>query len=386
MWWMRQDGRAQATEPGAIIDRRETPAGVVPRHLQQWVLVGIAAVMVAIMALSGLTTPHGTRPASAPGTPAIDPSQQRIEEYQRRIQEQAQRLAAEQAELTLAKQAASIASTTPTSGSVASGPTSSGTTPGGAVKTTEGARPLTTREERSLFADNVAFTGAAPPSGTGVPQGRDGLLAPERTAEPGPSAPARPTYRLVEGTVIETVLTNRIDGTFEGPVNCLVTTPLYASDRRHLLIPEGARVLGDSRPVNAFGQTRLAVAFHRLILPDGSRFDLHRVHGLNQAGAAGVSDQVDRHFAQIFGASVAVGAIAGLAQARTSIGSDATPLDAYRQGVAGNVSQSSTRILDRFLNILPTVTIREGHRIKVYLADDLELPAYREGPPEGGAR
>ena len=57
---------------------------------------------------------------------------------------------------------------------------------------------------------------------------------------------------------------------------------------------------------------------------------------------------------QIFGVSLALGAIAGFAQAQSSVGLDATGLDIYRQGVAANVSQSSARILDRFLNLLPT--------------------------------
>ena len=67
-----------------------------------------------------------------------------------------------------------------------------------------------------------------------------------------------------------------------------------------------------------------------------------------------------------------------------TVGIDATGLDAYRQGVGASVSQSSARVLDRFLNLLPTVTIREGHRIKVYLSNDLELPAYRDTHVTGG--
>jgi type IV secretory pathway VirB10-like protein len=161
-------------------------------------------------------------------------------------------------------------------------------------------------------------------------------------------------------------------------VNCLVTTAMYASDQQHLLIPAGSRVLGEAKPVNTFGQSRLAVVFHRLLLPNGTHVDLHDFHGLNQVGDVGLHDQVDRHYAQIFGASLAVGAIAGLAQAQTTVGLEATSLDVYRQGAASNLAQSSARILDRFLNILPTVTIREGHRIKVYLSNDLELPAYRD--------
>src|SRR5262249_30182382 len=77
---------------------------------------------------------------------------------------------------------------------------------------------------------------------------------------------------------------------------------------------------------------------------------------------------------QIFGVSVAIGAIAGLAQSNTRYGLDASATDAYRQGVASSLSQSSLHILDRYLNVLPTFTIREGHRIKVYLSEDLLLP------------
>jgi type IV secretory pathway VirB10-like protein len=183
-------------------------------------------------------------------------------------------------------------------------------------------------------------------------------------------------YTLYEGTVIETVLTNRLDGTFSGPVNCLVSVPVYAAD--HLVIPAGARVLGEATAVNTFGQSRLAVAFHRLIQPNGAYITLDQFRGLNQVGDVGLRDQVDRHYAQIFGVSLALGAIAGFAQGQTGVGLDATALDVYRQGVGVSVSQSSTRVLDRFLNLLPTVTIREGHRIKVYLSSDLELPTYRD--------
>jgi type IV secretion system protein VirB10 len=192
-----------------------------------------------------------------------------------------------------------------------------------------------------------------------------------------PSVGNERRHHLYEGTVIDTVLTNRLDGTFSGPVNCLVSVPVYAADQQHLVIPAGARVLGEARAVNAFGQSRLAVAFHRLLLPDGTSITLNGFHGLNQVGDVGLQDQVDRHYGQIFGTSLAIGALAGFSQAQTSVGLDATGFDAYRQGAAANVSQSSMRILDRFLNLLPTVTIREGHRIKVYLSNDLELPAYR---------
>jgi type IV secretion system protein VirB10 len=143
-----------------------------------------------------------------------------------------------------------------------------------------------------------------------------------------------------------------------------------------LLIPQGSRLLGEVKPLDKLGQQRLAIAFHRVIMPDGYSVSLDQFRGLSQMGETGLRDQINRHYVQIFGASIAIGAIAGLAQANTRYGYEQSGLDAYRQGVASSLSQSSLHILDRFLNVLPTFTIREGQRIKVILASDLELPAY----------
>jgi type IV secretion system protein VirB10 len=185
-------------------------------------------------------------------------------------------------------------------------------------------------------------------------------------------------YRVFEGDVMETVLTNRLDGSFSGPVNCMVTTNVYSHDGQRLLIPQGSRVLGEVRKVESFGQQRLAVVFHRLIMPDGFWVSLDQLPGLNQIGETGLVDQISHHYLQVFGISLAIGAIAGLSQANTQYGINTSAPDAYRQGMASSLSQSSLQILDRYLNILPTFTIREGHRVKIYLTEDLMLPAYEK--------
>jgi type IV secretion system protein VirB10 len=159
----------------------------------------------------------------------------------------------------------------------------------------------------------------------------------------------------------------------------MLTNSIYSHDGQRLLVPAGTKVLGQTKRVEAFGQTRLAVVFHRLIMPDGYSVDLDQFQGLNQIGETGLKDKVNHHYLEIFGASIAVGAIAGLAEAGTntsSIGLAPTTADAYREGVAASLSQSSLHILDRFLNLLPTITIREGRRVKVYLTQDLFLPDY----------
>src|SRR5260370_6373940 len=99
-----------------------------------------------------------------------------------------------------------------------------------------------------------------------------------------------------------------------------------------LFILAGTKVLGETKRVEGFGQTRLAVAFHRLIMPDGYAVDLDQFHGLNQIGETGLKDQVNHHYLQIFGASIAVGAPGGLAQAGTntsSLGLPQTKLEPY---------------------------------------------------------
>ena len=225
------------------------------------------------------------------------------------------------------------------------------------------------------------------PAGTPRPAGRGGRTGAARRRQPRRTAPAarataaptvsgEPRYTLFEGTVIETVLTNRLDGTFSGPVNCLVSVPVYAAD--HLVIPAGARVLGEARAVNTFGQSRLAVVFHRVILPNGAHVNLDSFHGLNQVGDLGLRDQVDRHYAQIFGVSLALGAIAGFAQGQSGVGFDATALDTYRQGV-GRQRLAVERAHSRSVSQpAPDRDDSGGPSHQGVSLEDLELPAYRD--------
>ena len=139
-------------------------------------------------------------------------------------------------------------------------------------------------------------------------------LAPRTPAQTDPISAAGPLHRILEGTFIDAVLTNRLDGSEAAPVNCLVTNPLYSHSGRHVLIPAGARVLGETKPVRALGETRLAVSFHRLVMPDGRTYRLDEFMGLNQIGDAGLRDRVNHHYLATFGAAAAVGLITGLSQ------------------------------------------------------------------------
>ena len=152
-----------------------------------------------------------------------------------------------------------------------------------------------------------------------------------------------------------------------------VSTDVYSNDRQHLLIPAGSKVLGETKKVDTFGQTRLAVMFHRVLMPDGYSVSLDQFKGLNQIGDTGLADQVNNHYLRIFGVSLAIGALGAVAEGGTAGSLNASSSDLMRQGFAESTAQSSAQILDKFLNIMPTVTIREGHRVKVYLSGDLTV-------------
>lgn len=199
------------------------------------------------------------------------------------------------------------------------------------------------------------------------------------TAAPTPArgapAPAPGTHRVFEGTVLETVLRNQLSSSADGPVYVMVTNPVYAHDRT-LVIPAGTVVAGLARRVTDFGQERMAVAFHRIILPNGSDVRLDQFIGANMAGDVGLKDQVDRHFLSMFGAAAAIGAVQGLSQwIATGFGRNRGPTVVV-SGLGEGAQQATSAVMSRFLNQPPTVTIRPGHRVVVFITTDLDLPAY----------
>ena len=398
-----------------VENKTNPPPGVMPRRAQAWILGGVAVAMILVLTLTGNPNPPKRQPPSEPPAP-VPANDVRIREYRERIEVQSRKLLQEQADLVRAKQIAAqaeapYATTLPLPQSNNSVRPSYG---GYATPREESVSPErrwidTEREKRnyqSLFASSVALTyrpqqststqakdtlqrdemataldGIATPTAGEPPYvgGRDATF-PERKGNHDTheaiNTQVGKFYRLFEGTLLETVLQNRLDGAFSGPVHCMVTTAVYSLNRQRVLIPQGARVLGEVKAVEAFGQRRLVVTFHRLIMPDGYTVNLNQFRGLNQIGETGLRDRVNNHYMQLFGVSIAIGAIGGFSQGNSRAGIDSTGLDVYRQGVASSLSQSSLRILDRYLSVLPTLTIREGQRVKIYLADDLLLPAY----------
>jgi len=395
-----------ATTP-IVQGKAPKPAGLLPKNVQSWLLAGLAVLMVLIMWLTGGKKPPAPVKSMPPAPnvlPPLEVNEGKIVELQKRI-EDLQREQALAASALAQQNHTPLADAEPPPAQAASY-SNSQERPEDAIRAER-----KKREFLSLFASNVALSfrkgipsaqpheevAGAPSAEPGSMQLAD-LLKPlqqplpsaqpapakasaedarkEETPKPIAAPAAAKTYVLFEGTVLETTLLNRLDGQFAGPVECLLTNEVYSHDRQHLLIPAGTKLLGETRKVEAFGQTRLAVVFHRMVMPDGFSATLDRFQGLNQIGDAGLRDQVNNHYLRIFGVSLAIGALGAVAEGGTSGPLSASGTDLMRQGFAQSTAQSSAQILDKFLNVLPTITIREGHRIKVYLSGDLALPDY----------
>ena len=177
--------------------------------------------------------------------------------------------------------------------------------------------------------------------------------------------------RIYEGSFIEGVLVTQLNGDFPSPVLAAVSVPYYSADRQRIVIPRGARVVGSASATVGQDQERLAVGFHRLIFPDGRWVSLE-FRGLNQVGEGALKDRVNRHYFSMFAAVGAVGIISGL----TLRGSDpyAGGRQGFQAGAGQGLAQGATSILDRFLNRLPTITIRAGHRLRIWLTSDVLVP------------
>jgi type IV secretory pathway VirB10-like protein len=410
-------------QPNEVQEKAPKPPGLLPKNVQSWLLISLALLMVIIMWLTGGKKPQPPTKA-IPAVPQVqaplEVNDAKIAELQNRIQDlQREQLVAENA---LVQQGRPVATATRDAQQLQQ----SGATGNASAERPEDVirAERKKREYLSLFSSNVALSyrkspagatapGAEPnsppsapdttqiaqllremqtnsippvPTSYSAPARKDSAETPDdrkeeiRTPAAAPAgaanAAAGKTYVLFEGNILETVLINRLDGQFSGPVECLLSTDVYSTDRQHLLIPAGSKLLGETKKVDSFGQKRLAVVFHRLLMPDGFSVSLDQFKGLNQIGDTGLRDQVNNHYLRMFGVSLAIGALGAVAEAGTGSAITASGTDRMRQGLAGTMAQSSAQILDKFLNILPTVTIREGHRVKVYLSGDLALPDY----------
>ena len=184
-------------------------------------------------------------------------------------------------------------------------------------------------------------------------------------------------YRVFEGTVLEGVVTNHIDGGLSGPILVMLTTDYYSHDHQQLLMPQGTRLIGTVQSVGNAQQRKMFVSFHRAVCPDGFSLDFDKYIGLDPLGTTGLATKVDHGYLMAFGAAAAIGGLGGLAQIGNN-GSVLDPSTQIRNGISAQTSAEGEQVLNHFLNRLPVITLKEGSRARVYIGRDILVPSYAE--------
>lgn len=205
-----------------------------------------------------------------------------------------------------------------------------------------------------------------------------------RQAPPDPvGASTAATRVLFPGTVISASLVTEINSESPGPVIAQITQAVHDSATgRTLLIPQGARLIGDYKSSARYGQSRIAILWSRIVMPDGAEIALDEV-ALDPSGAAGVAGPVDNHWAEVFGAA-ALGTLINIGVASAEdphltyggIGIvTRDPVDqAINEGIQRSANLVTSRVVDRSLAIPPTIRIEAGKRIAVIVTRRTTLP------------
>lgn len=186
-------------------------------------------------------------------------------------------------------------------------------------------------------------------------------------------------FEIKTGAVVPAALVTGINSELPGSITAQVTQNVYDSAwGRHLLIPQGSKLVGvyDSRV--AYGQSRVLVAWNRVVFPDGSSITLGAMPGTDQSGYAGYNDKVNNHYLRIFGSAILMSLISGgmsyaVDSLDSSSGDSDTPSMQQEMGtaLASQLGQASLRLLEKNISIAPTLEIRPGYAFNVVITKDL---------------
>jgi type IV secretion system protein VirB10 len=187
-------------------------------------------------------------------------------------------------------------------------------------------------------------------------------------------------YELKVGTVIPATLISGINSDLPGQVIASVSQNVYDSATgSHLLLPQGAKLYGVYDSNVSYGQDRLLMAWTRVNYPDGTTLELDGMGGIDAQGYAGFEDQVDHHYWKIFGNAFILGMITGATEAGVSDNNsdDNTTAESVSNGVAEQFAETGSTLIEKNLDVQPTIKIRNGYKFNVMLNKDVILQPYR---------
>ena len=189
--------------------------------------------------------------------------------------------------------------------------------------------------------------------------------------------PASP-YVLQAGAVIPASLITGLRSDLPGQITAQVTEDIYDSPTgKFLLIPQGARLIGQYDAQIAFGQSRALLVWNRVILPNGKSIVIERQPGTDTEGYAGLEDEVDSHWGMLFKAAILSTVLSVGSEAGMSTNNNGSLAEAIQQGTSQSINQTGQQVVSRSLNIQPTITIRPGFPVRVLVTHDLVLEPYK---------
>jgi type IV secretion system protein VirB10 len=187
-----------------------------------------------------------------------------------------------------------------------------------------------------------------------------------------------PTRRLLlsKGTFIDCTLETAIDSTLPGMTTCITATDTFGADGTVVLLERGTKLIGETRGEVRQGDARVFVVWTEARTPSGVVVRLDSP-GTDALGRSGLDGTVNRHFWQRFGAAVLVSTIDGVVQSEVQSSS--------RSGTVVLDPTASQDVLNDMLrgtvNIAPTIRVRNGARIQVLVARDVDFrPVYELEP------
>ena len=190
------------------------------------------------------------------------------------------------------------------------------------------------------------------------------------------ASPASP-YVVQAGTVISGALITGIRSDLAGEITAQVSENVYDTPTgKYLLVPQGARLIGQYDSQVAFGQSRVLLVWTRLIMPNGKSIVLERQPGADTSGYSGLEDEVDNHWGALFKAALLSTLLSVGSEAGTT-GNENALVQAIRRGGSQSFDQVGQRVVSRNLDIQPTLTIRPGFPVRLIVNRDLVLEPYR---------
>ncbi len=185
-------------------------------------------------------------------------------------------------------------------------------------------------------------------------------------------------YAIMAGSIIPASLITGLNSDLPGSTIAQVTENVYDTvTGEHLLIPQGTRLFGKYDSVVAYGQKRALVVWSRLILPNGNSIVIENLPATDVAGYAGLEDEVDIHTWQLL-KGIALATLLGVGT-QISLGTNEDDLvKALRESVQQTTNRAGQRLVERELDVQPTITVRPGWPLRVIVSKDLVLKPYQE--------